>query len=161
MTIRVGVIGTGGIGTEHATKLASVIAGSTVSAVTDVDRRRAETVAAAIGGARVAEDGMALIGADDVDAVLITSIGETHAAYTLASIGAGKPVLCEKPLAPSARECEQILEAEVAFGRRLVVVGYMRRYDPGYQRVKATLESGRIGEPLMLHNIHRNPTVPD
>ena len=161
MTIRVGVIGTGGIGTDHATKLATIIAGSTVSAVTDVNRARAEEVAAGLGGARVPQDGLALIRSDDVDAVLITSIGETHAAFTLACIEAGKPVFCEKPLAPTTRECEQILDAEVAYGRRLVVVGYMRRYDPGYQQVKATLEAGTIGEPLILHNIHRNPTVPE
>jgi myo-inositol 2-dehydrogenase / D-chiro-inositol 1-dehydrogenase len=161
MTIRVGVIGTGGIGTDHATKLATSISGSMVSAVTDVNRGRAAEVAAGLGGARVADDALALIRSDDVDAVLITSIAETHAPFTLACIEAGKPVLCEKPLAPTSRECEQVLAAEVAFGRRLVIVGYMRRYDPGYQSVKATLEGGTIGEPLMLHSIHRNPTVPE
>jgi myo-inositol 2-dehydrogenase/D-chiro-inositol 1-dehydrogenase len=161
MTTRVGVIGTGGIGTDHATKLATTISGSTVSVVTDVNRARAEEVAAALGGARVADDGLALIRSDDVDAVLITSIGETHADFVLASIEAGKPVMCEKPLAPTVRECEEILAAEVALGRRLVIVGYMRRYDPGYRQIKVTLESGTIGAPLMLHNIHRNPTVPE
>ena len=45
--------------------------------------------------------------------------------------------------------------------RRLVIVGYMRRYDPGYMQVKATLESGAIGEPLILHNVHRNAVVPE
>jgi myo-inositol 2-dehydrogenase/D-chiro-inositol 1-dehydrogenase len=161
VTIRVGVIGTGGIGTDHANKLAHQIAGSTVSAVTDINRARAQQVATEVGGARVYDDGLALIASDEVDAVLITSIGETHAEYTLASIAAGKPVLCEKPLAPTTAECEQILEAEIRYGRRLVVVGYMRRYDPGYQQVKASLETGAIGVPLVLHNVHRNPTVPE
>lgn len=161
MTIRVGVIGTGGIGTDHAIKLAQTISGSTVSAVTDINRARAEEVAGAVGGATVYDDGFALIRADEVDAVLIASIGETHAAFTLACIEAGKPVLCEKPLAPTTPECEQILEAEVALGRRLVIVGFMRRYDVGYQQVKGSLESGVIGEALILHNVHRNPTVPE
>lgn len=160
-TIRVGVIGTGGIGTDHATKLARSISGSMVSAVTDIDRARAEGVAAQVGGARVFADGFELIRSDEVDAVLVASIGETHAGFTLAAIEAGKPVLCEKPLAPTTAECEQILAAEVAHGSRLVVVGYMRRYDPGYQQVKASLESGAIGEPLVLHNVHRNPSVPE
>ncbi len=160
MTIRVGIIGTGGIGTDHAAKLASTISGSTVSVVTDVNHARAEDVAAAIGGARVAADGFELIRSDDVDAVLIASIGETHAAFTLACIAAGKPVMCEKPLAPTTPECLQVLEAEVAHGRRLVIVGFMRRYDAGYRQVKASLEGGAIGEPLILHNVHRNPSVP-
>jgi myo-inositol 2-dehydrogenase/D-chiro-inositol 1-dehydrogenase len=160
MTIRVGIIGTGGIGTDHALKLAFGVSGSTVSAVTDINRARAEEVAAQVGGATVHDDGFALIASDEVDAVLIASIGETHAAFTLACIAAGKPVLCEKPLAPTTPECVQILDAEVALGRRLVMVGFMRRFDPGYQDVKAARLDGRIGSSLMLHNIHRNPVLP-
>jgi myo-inositol 2-dehydrogenase/D-chiro-inositol 1-dehydrogenase len=161
MTIRIGVIGTGGIGTDHALKLAYDVSGSTVSAVTDINRARSEEVAAQVGGATVFEDGFALVASDEVDAVLIASIGETHAAFTLACIAAGKPVLCEKPLAPTTPECLEILEAEVAHGRRLVMVGFMRRFDPGYRDVKAARLDGRLGAPLMLHNIHRNPAVPD
>jgi myo-inositol 2-dehydrogenase/D-chiro-inositol 1-dehydrogenase len=161
MTIRVGVIGTGGIGTDHAMKLATGISGSTVSAVTDINRARAEEVAAAVGGAEVFADGFELIKSGDVDAVVIASIGETHAAFTLACIAAAKPVLCEKPLAPTTAECLGILEAEVARGKRLVIVGFMRRYDAGYREVKAALDGGAIGEALILHNVHRNPTVPE
>jgi len=160
MTIRVGIIGTGLIGEDHGRKLAGgAIAGSTVTGVTDVFRARAEEVAGILGGARVFETGAELIASDEVDAVLVTSIGPTHAEYVLACITAGKPVMCEKPLAPTTPECEAILAAEVAFGRRLVIVGYMRRYDPGYRLVKGALEAGTIGVPLMLHNVHRNATV--
>jgi myo-inositol 2-dehydrogenase/D-chiro-inositol 1-dehydrogenase len=161
MTIRVGIIGAGGIGTDHALKLAHGVSGATVSGVTDIDRARAEAVAVQVGGATVFEDGLALIASDEVDAVLIASIGETHARFTLACIAAGKPVLCEKPLAPTTPECVEILEAEVAHGKRLVMVGFMRRFDPGYKDVKAARLDGRIGAPLMLHNIHRNPVVPE
>jgi myo-inositol 2-dehydrogenase / D-chiro-inositol 1-dehydrogenase len=159
MTIRVGIIGTGLIGEDHGRKLVNVIAGSTVSAVSDVNRTRANQVAALLGGATVFENGYDLIDSDDVDAVLVTSIGPTHADFVLACIAAGKPVMCEKPLAPTVPECERILEAEVAFGKRLVIVGYMRRYDPGYQQVKGALEAGSIGDALVLHNVHRNATV--
>lgn len=161
MTIRVGVIGTGGIGTDHALRLANGISGATVSGVADVDRPRAGHLAQEVGGATVFADGFELIHSDQVDAVLVASIGETHAAFTLACIAAGKPVLCEKPLAPTTPECVEILEAEVAHGKRLVMVGFMRRFDPGYQAVKAARLDGLIGAPLMLHNIHRNPVVPD
>lgn len=161
MTIRVGIIGTGGIGTDHALKLTYGVSGATVSAVTDIDRARAEAVAAQVGGAMVFDDGFGLIASDQVDAVLIASVGETHAKFTLACIAAGKPVLCEKPLAPTTPECVEILEAEVVHGKRLVMVGFMRRFDPGYRDVKAARLEGRLGAPLMLHNIHRNPVVPD
>jgi myo-inositol 2-dehydrogenase/D-chiro-inositol 1-dehydrogenase len=159
MTIRVGIIGTGLIGEDHGRKLVNVINGSTVSAVTDVNLARAGEVAAALGGATVFGNGMDLIGSDQVDAVLVTSIGPTHAQFVLACIAAGKPVMCEKPLAPTVPECEQILAAETAHGKRLVIVGYMRRYDPGYRQVKASLEAGTIGDALIVHNVHRNSTV--
>jgi myo-inositol 2-dehydrogenase / D-chiro-inositol 1-dehydrogenase len=159
VTIRVGIIGTGLIGEDHGRKLANVINGSTVSAVTDVNRARATDVAAALGGARVFETGEELIASDEVDAVLVTSIGPTHAQYVLACIAATKPVMCEKPLAPTVPECIEILEAEVAFGKRLVIVGYMRRYDAGYRQVKGALDAGTIGDALILHNVHRNATV--
>ncbi len=161
MTIRVGIIGTGLIGEDHGRKLVNVINGSTVSAVTDVNRARAGEVAGILGGARVFDSGVDLVNSDEVDAVLVTSIGPTHAEYVLACIAAGKPVMCEKPLAPTVPECEQIIEAEVAHGKRLVIVGYMRRYDPGYRQVKGALENGTIGEPLVLHNVHRNAAVPE
>ena len=159
MTIRVGIIGTGFIGEDHGRKLVNVISGSTVIAVTDVNRARAEEVATELGGVAVFDNGLDLIKSDKVDAVLVTSIGPTHAEYVLACIAAGKPVMCEKPLAPTVPECEQILAAESALGKRLVIVGYMRRYDAGYRQVKASLESGAIGEALIVHNVHRNATV--
>ena len=159
MTIRVGIIGTGFIGEDHGRKLVNVISGSTVIAVTDVNRARAEEVATELGGAAVFDNGLDLIKSDKVDAVLVTSIGSTHAEYVLACIAAGKPVMCEKPLAPTVPECEQILAAESALGKRLVIVGYMRRYDAGYRQVKASLESGAIGDALIVHNVHRNATV--
>jgi myo-inositol 2-dehydrogenase/D-chiro-inositol 1-dehydrogenase len=130
-----------------------------VSGLCDVRRDRCEEVAARLGGAIVFDSGHDLIESDAVDAVLVTSIGETHAEFVLACIEAGKPVMCEKPLAPTVDECVRIIQAEVAHGKRAVIVGFMRRYDPGYREVKATLESGSIGEALMLHNVHRNSTV--
>jgi myo-inositol 2-dehydrogenase/D-chiro-inositol 1-dehydrogenase len=77
------------------------------------------------------------------------------------AIAAGKPVFCEKPLAPSSAACQRIMDAEIAAGRRLVQVGFMRRYDAGYRAMKAALEDGGLGAPLLMHCAHRNPSVPD
>jgi len=152
MTIRVGIIGTGLIGEDHGRKLVNAINGSTVSAVSDVNQARAIEVARVLGGTDVFDDGHDLIKSPEVDAVLVTSIGPTHAEFVLSCIKAGKPVMCEKPLAPTTSECEEILKAKVAFGRRLVIVGYMRRYDPGYRAVKGALESGAIGDAEGFNN---------
>jgi myo-inositol 2-dehydrogenase / D-chiro-inositol 1-dehydrogenase len=62
-------------------------------------------------------------------------------------------------LAVTAEGCRRIVEAEIAHGKRLVQVGFMRPYDEGYRALKSVIDSGQIGEPLMLHCAHRNPTV--
>ena len=118
-------------------------------------------VAAGLSGAVVHETAQDLIADDHVDAVLVASWGPAHEEQVVAAIGAGKPVFCEKPLAPSSDACLRIMEAEMAAGRRLVQVGFMRRYDPGYLAMKAAAQDGSIGAPLLMHCAHRNPSVPD
>jgi myo-inositol 2-dehydrogenase/D-chiro-inositol 1-dehydrogenase len=154
--VRVGIIGTGVMGTDHARLLGGSVSGALVTALADVDLARAGAVARTIPGARVLADPFALIRDDAVDAVLVASSDQTHEEYVLAGIAAGKPVLCEKPLAPTVPGCRRILAAESGAGRRLVSVGFMRRYDPGYQEMKGVLAGGSIGLPLLLHCVHRN-----
>jgi myo-inositol 2-dehydrogenase / D-chiro-inositol 1-dehydrogenase len=160
MTVRVGVIGTGMIGQTHIQRITEVVPGGQVVAVTDVDTALAGQVAAGLPGARVHQTGQELIADGDVDAVLVTSWGATHEEYVLAAIAAGKPVFCEKPLAPTAEGAMRIVEAEMAAGRRLVQVGFMRRYDPAYNELKDALDSGQAGAPLLMHCAHRNPSAP-
>ena len=158
MTLGVGVIGTGVMGAEHVRLLREETAGAAQVAVCDADAARATAVA---GDAAAFTDPLALIADDGVQAVVIASPDATHAGLTLACIAAGKPVLCEKPLAPSAEEALRVVEAEVAAGRRLVTVGYMRRFDPAYAAMKQALDGGAIGAAVLLHNIHRNAAAPD
>ena len=160
MTVRVGVIGVGMIGQDHVRRLTQVLAGCRVVALTDVDPAKARETAERVPGARVHASGQDVINDEQVDAVVVTSWGPTHEEYVLASIAAGKPVFCEKPLAETQEACLRIIGAEVASGRRLVQVGYMRRYDAAYRAMKAVLDSGDLGAPLIIHCAHRNPSVP-
>jgi len=159
MSLKIGVIGVGMIGQDHIRRLTTVLAGAQVVAVSDVNPEQAEAVAARIG-ARTYPTGEALIEAHEVDAVLVTSWGPTHAKYVLAAIVARKPVFCEKPLAETVEECEAVLDAETKLGRRLVQVGFMRRFDAQYRAMKQTVEAGAIGAPLIFQSGHRNPSVP-
>jgi myo-inositol 2-dehydrogenase / D-chiro-inositol 1-dehydrogenase len=159
MTVKVGVIGTGMIGQDHIRRLTQVLTGNKVVAVSDINKEQADTVAGAIG-ARAYSDGVALINDSDVDAVVVTSWGPTHEEYVLAAIAAGKPVFCEKPLATTQEACLRIIDAEVKHGKRLVQVGFMRRFDAAYRQMKEVVESGRIGAPLIFKSVHRNPSVP-
>jgi myo-inositol 2-dehydrogenase/D-chiro-inositol 1-dehydrogenase len=170
--INVGVIGVGMIGQDHIRRLSQVLSGARVAAVSDVDSDRARSVAAGLpggsagagagagAGVAVHDTGEALIADPAVDAVLVTSWGPTHEAYVLAAIDAGKPVFCEKPLASTQEACSRIVDAEVATGRRLVQVGFMRRYDAQYRAMKEVVVGGSIGAPLLMHAAHRNPSVP-
>jgi myo-inositol 2-dehydrogenase / D-chiro-inositol 1-dehydrogenase len=71
-----------------------------------------------------------------------------------------KPVLCEKPLSQDVAECLRVLQAENALGKRLVQVGYMRRFDPPYMEMKDRSTRGGFGAPIMMHNFHRNVSAP-
>src|SRR6201991_2108909 len=148
------------IGQDHVRRLTHIVSGARVAAITDVDLARARTVADGLPSAVVHESGRSLIEDASVDAVVVTSWGPTHEEYVLAAIAAGKQVFCEKPLAPTREACERIVDAELAAGRRLVMVGFMRRYDPQYRAMKHTVGGGEIGAPLLMHAAHRNPSVP-
>lgn len=161
MTIRIGVIGTGMIGRDHTRRIQQVLAGAEVVALSDYNPEAAKAVQADLAPkAKVYATGEELIAAADVDAVLVTSTGSTHEAYVLAAIAAGKPCFCEKPLATTADGAKRIVDAEVAHGKRLVQVGFMRRYDAGYVALKQAVDN-LIGAPIMVHAAHRNPTVPE
>lgn len=154
--VGVGVIGTGMIGSVHAENLAGRVMGGRVAAVTDIDRARAEAVADACG-ARATSNAAELIADPAVDAVLIASPDPTHADLTVACIKAGKPALCEKPLATAVADAERVLRAELEAGRRLTQVGFMRVYDRTHREVYDLLHGGEIGEALNFRSRHFNP----
>ena len=154
--IPVGVVGTGGMGGMHARCLHRKVAGAKVVAVSDVDAGRAGKVAEECGGAAVFGDAAEMIRDDGVDAVVIASPDPTHAELVLECLRVGKPVMCEKPLATGSAEALGVVEAEVELGRKLVHVGFMRRYDPQHVDVKKTAASGTIGRPVLFKGWHRN-----
>ena len=158
--LKVGVIGCGRIGLEHIERLSHKLRGVQVTAVSSASEKSAQKAAKICGG-NVYTDNEALILDPEVDAVVITAPGHAHAEIVLQAIRAGKRIFCEKPLATTAEDCRKIVEAEVAGGRHLVQVGFNRRYDREYRKLKEVLDSGELGEPLMIHCTHRNPVVAD
>jgi myo-inositol 2-dehydrogenase/D-chiro-inositol 1-dehydrogenase len=160
MTLNFGVVGTGAIGREHINRITNKLSGGKIVAVTDVNQDSAkQTVEQYQLDAVVYPDDQALIADPNVDVILVTSWGPAHEATVVAAVEAGKYVFCEKPLATTAEGCMRIVEAEMKQGKKLVQVGFMRRYDSGYVQLKQVIENNEIGEPLMIRAAHRNPIV--
>ena len=155
VAIRIGMIGAGQIGEDHARRIAEEISGAQVTAIASRRREPAEKVAE-ICGARVENDVASLLAAKDVDAVIIASPSELHEEHVLMALAAGKQVFCEKPLAVTAAGCRRIVDAEMKLGRRMIQVGFMRRYDRGYRLLKQAIGGQTFGAPLMVHCAHRN-----
>lgn len=155
-TLRVGVIGTGVMGRDHARLLATQVGGAKLTAVADVFVDGAQKVADQYGAKAVFADGGELIASGLVDAVVIASPDHLHAGTALAAMEAGLPVLCEKPLAPTVEEARQVAERHAELERPLLSVGFMRRFDPGYVALRRRLDEGRDGRLLMTHSVHRN-----
>jgi myo-inositol 2-dehydrogenase / D-chiro-inositol 1-dehydrogenase len=154
--IAVAVIGTGGMGGMHAENVHSMLADARVAAVADPDAARSERLAETCGNATVYEDAEEPIRDDAVEAVVIASPDPTHLPLVLECLEYEKPVLCEKPLAGSAGDALKIVEAEVELGKKLVQVGFMRRYDPQHVAVKEAVASGAVGAPVLFKGWHRN-----
>lgn len=92
--------------------------------------------------------------APDVKALVIASPDPFHAGAVLACLNAGKPTLCEKPLAVTIAPAKEILDTEVVGGRRLVQLGFMREYDAAHQALKALLDSRELGQPVLFRGVH-------
>lgn len=160
MTVKIGLIGLGMIGRDHLQRFRDVISNANVTAVCDINASVAQSVANEYG-ATAFYDAEEMINSDLVDAVFICSIGPAHKDQILAAIKAGKPIFCEKPLTPTAIESKEIIDAEVRAGKRMLQLGFMRRFDPGYLALKQSIEQGDLGEILLMHCAHRNPSVPE
>ena len=154
-TLRIGIIGTGNIGTSHARSLSREVSGAEVAWLYDADIARASSLADELG-ANVAPSVEQLVASSD--AVVIASPDDLHAQQALLCLDAQRPTLCEKPLAPTVADAQSVVDAEVDLGRRLISLGFMRRFDPGYVALKESLPS--VGEPLLVHNVHRNAFAP-
>jgi len=158
--LRVAVLGVGLIGADHVERITTRISGARVAVVNDYITEKAEKIAAGIPGCRAIADPLDAIADADVDAVVLATPGPAHEKQLLACLEHGKPVMCEKPLTTDVETSLDVVRREAELGRRLIQVGFMRRFDDEYLALKALLDDGGLGRPLVLHCAHRNPAVP-
>ena len=158
--LRIAVLGVGQMGASHVETLSTRIRGAQVSVINDFFADKAEQVAAQVG-ARAVSDPDRGDQRSRYRRRAARHPGAAHAQQVNACLDRGVPVLCEKPLTTDVPSAFAIVQKEAALGRRLVQVGFMRRFDPEYVALKDLIVAGGLGNPLMVHCIHRNPAVAD
>ncbi|MBD0322675.1 MAG: Gfo/Idh/MocA family oxidoreductase [Aldersonia sp.] len=158
--LRIAVLGVGMMGADHVERITQRTKGATVAVVNDYFTEKAEQIAAEVPGCRAIADPLDAIADPDVDAVLLATPGPTHEKQLLACLEHNKPVMCEKPLTTDVSTSLEIVKREAELGRKLIQVGFMRRYDHEYEQLKSMLDAGVFGQLLLAHCVHRNPAVP-
>ncbi len=156
--IRVGIIGAGRIGRVHARTVSNSPTAIPI-AITDINRAAAEEVARLHGIGHVAEDSDHIFSSPDIDAVLICSATDTHARLITQAAEAGKHIFCEKPIDYDLARIDSALEAVKRAGVKLQV-GFNRRFDANFSRVRKAIKTGEIGKPRLLHIVSRDPAPP-
>jgi myo-inositol 2-dehydrogenase/D-chiro-inositol 1-dehydrogenase len=157
--VNLAVIGTGRIGSVHTRNLVRSIHEANVVAVCDIRVEVAQAVAEDLGVEDVVKDYHELLADKDIEAVLIATNTDTHAFIVKDAVNAGKQIFCEKPLALNLAEIDDVMKTVEKSGVKLQV-GYNRRFDKGFQRVRQIVASGEIGAPCILHITNRDPEPP-
>jgi myo-inositol 2-dehydrogenase/D-chiro-inositol 1-dehydrogenase len=157
--INVGIVGAGRIGRVHAQNLAFRIPEANVIAVADVVVEAAERLATDLQIPAVYKDHQAMLDDPQIEAVVICSSTDTHAQVMEDAAAAGKHIFCEKPIALDLARIDHALEA-VNNARVKLQVGFNRRFDPSFKRVRDMVATGELGAPHILRITSRDPQPP-
>ena len=157
--LRFGVIGAGRIGKIHAENLTNRISGATVAAIADVDLKAAQELADRLQVPAAEEDYHEILSDPGIDAVAICSSTDTHAKIVVEAAGAGKHIFCEKPIDLSLEKIDAALQAVEDAGVKLQL-GFNRRFDPNFSKVRMMVAEGRIGTLQLVRITSRDPAPP-
>ncbi len=157
--IKIGVIGTGRIGKVHTETIAQNIPEAQIVALADINKSSAKELASRFSVKSVTEDYRDIINNQEIDAVLICSPTDTHARIIIEAAKAGKHIFCEKPVDLDLNTIQNALDAVEKSGVKLMV-GFNRRFDSNFKKIKQMVVEGKIGEPHILKITSRDPAPP-
>jgi myo-inositol 2-dehydrogenase/D-chiro-inositol 1-dehydrogenase len=158
-TLKMGLIGAGRIGRLHAEHLTSRIPLADLLMVADPFENAARSCAERYAIPSYGRNYSAVLDHPDIQAVVICSSTDTHAQIIEEAAQAGKHIFCEKPIALDLLSIDQAIEAVKRAGVKLQI-GFNRRFDTNFRRVRQAVEQGEIGQPLVLHIVSRDPEPP-
>ncbi|HDQ15228.1 MAG TPA: inositol 2-dehydrogenase [Sediminispirochaeta sp.] len=157
--LQAGIIGAGRIGRLHATHLSSRIPGVKVKSISDIIPEAARSCARELDIPQAVEDHRQIMEDREIDFVVVCSSTDTHVRMIKEAAAAGKHIFCEKPIALDLAEIDQALE-EVAKHKVKLQVGFNRRFDSNYRRLRDLVAAGEVGEPHILRITSRDPAPP-
>ena len=157
--MKIGLIGAGRIGKIHAENIAHHIPRAQISRIADVAADTVRDWAKGLGVSRVSSDAHDLLADPEIKAVLVCSSTDTHADMVIAAAEKGKHIFCEKPVDLTVAKVKKALAAAKKAGVTLQV-GFNRRFDHNFRRVRDLVNQGAIGEPHILRITSRDPAPP-
>ena len=155
--LKIGIIGVGRLGYEHACNIANRVPGSELVAISDANLERAKAVAEELGVSAVYADPRDLCSDPNVEAVAIITNTASHVEMIKIAMDAGKHVFCEKPLADTVEKCKEAEQIVAAHPELIFMLGFMRRYDHSYAVAKKKLDNGDIGDIILVRCYSQDP----
>ncbi|GAC1366508.1 MAG: inositol 2-dehydrogenase [Ktedonobacteraceae bacterium] len=157
--LKIGLIGAGRIGKLHAEHLSSRIRSADPLIIADPFGEAARQCAERYGIPHATHDYHEVLANPSVEAVVICSSTDTHAQIIAEAARAGKHIFCEKPIALNLAAIDQALQAVEQGGVKLQI-GFNRRFDANFRRMRRAIASGEIGRLQQFHIISRDPEPP-
>ena len=157
--LNVCVIGCGRAGRIHAKSYAGGVMGARLLAVCDPVEEARAAAAADFGAARTYADWHDALADPDIDAVVVVTPTGLHRDIVVAAAAAGKHVFCEKPMASSEAECDEMIAACRDAGVKLQI-GFMRRFEESVQHAKEAIDAGEIGDVVLVKSLTHGPSHP-
>lgn len=160
--LKIGIIGAGRIGKVHLESISYHVKNATVTAMADpFMNEETEKLIRSYGVSKVTKDYKDILNDNDIDAVLVCSSTDTHAAISIEAINAGKHVFCEKPVDHSIEKIQAVADALKEHPDIKFQVGFNRRFDHNFAAIRKAYDDGKIGEAHILKITSRDPEPPN
>ena len=160
--LKIGIIGAGRIGKVHLESISYHVKNATVTAMADpFMNEETEKLIRSCGVSKVTKDYKDILNDKDIDAVLVCSSTDTHAAISIEAINAGKHVFCEKPVDHTIEKIQAVADALKEHPNIKFQVGFNRRFDHNFAAIRQAYDDGKIGEAHILKITSRDPEPPN
>ena len=156
-TLKIGSVGLGRLGYEHAKNIANYVTGAELTAICDTDAARAAQVAEELNVPYTYTDVAEMVKNPELDAIVVVSPSMFHAEHIKLALDAGKHCFCDKPLDTTVEKCKLAEKAVEAHPDKVFMLGFMRRFDDSYAEAKHRIDAGDIGKVVLVRSYTQDP----